>query len=112
MLYLVQGDNLMRTPCWFKELLSAHSDMLFLSFKTFTGYEIFFPNSTLSEGRNLLYVAGKGSAPLRTICVHCCGALLPLVYCANRCKRPLPLVQVFRLRVIASTKTPRLLSQR
>ena len=74
MLYLVQGDNLMRTPCWFKELVSANSDMLFLSFKTFTGYEIFFPNSTLSEGRNLLYVAGKGSAPLRTICVHCCGA--------------------------------------
>jgi hypothetical protein len=75
-LYLVQGDNLMRTPCWYKELVSTNSDMLFVSFKTRTGFEIYFPNSTLSEGRNLLYMAGKGSARCTRLSRRCTGTVL------------------------------------
>ncbi len=43
----------------YAELPSAQSDVLFLSYRTRHGREIYFPNSTLAQGRNLLYVAGR-----------------------------------------------------
>jgi hypothetical protein len=32
--------------------------MIYLSYKKQTGREVFFPNSTLSQGRNMLWIAG------------------------------------------------------
>ena len=43
-IYLIQGDNWANLPCWYSELQSNTSDVLFVSYKHQTGHEIFFPN--------------------------------------------------------------------
>ena len=61
-LYLVQGDNRENIPPWYL----AMDDMIFLSYKlsqnqsTILDHQVlYFPNSTLAEGRLALYVAAR-----------------------------------------------------
>ena len=60
--WLVEGDHQLSLPSWYQFMRSDHSHLLFVDWspspddRTGRG-EIFFPNSTLGQGRNLLYLA-------------------------------------------------------